>query len=316
MAGRKDAGKEVRSPTGRVAVSLEVSVVIVNYNAGNDLDLCVESLETGLAPMTWNGVIIDNASSDGSAKRHAGSARFVVQTNPTNVGFGRGVNQGVSMTCSRYVLILNPDCVLTPGSVAALRNVLDQDRECVLVGPRVTDRDGTLQGSARGDPAMLTGLFGRATHLTHWFPRSRLAQHNVRSRAQIESGASSGQVDWVAGVCMLTRRDAFEQVGGFDERFFLYWEDADLCRRLRARGGVIRFVSGATVSHRVGRSSRTAEAVAIRSFHDSAYLYYTTHVAPSSLDPARWVAKVALGLRCRWHLSRAQARRRGTSRRS
>ena len=86
---------------------------------------------------------------------------------------------------------------------------------------------------------------------------------------------------------MLVRRSAFEEVGGFDARYFLYWEDADLCRRLRARGYEIRYVPGATAVHRVGHSSRTARAASIRAFHESAYLYYATHVAPGAFNPKR-----------------------------
>jgi GT2 family glycosyltransferase len=97
---------------------------------------------------------------------------------------------------------------------------------------------------------------------------------------------------------MLIRREAFASVGGFDERYFLYWEDADLCRRLRARGYHVRYLPGADVVHRVGQSSRTARADSIRAFHASAYRYYTTHVAPAALNPKRLVARVLLTARC------------------
>ena len=97
---------------------------------------------------------------------------------------------------------------------------------------------------------------------------------------------------------MLARREALDAVGGFDERFFLYWEDADLCRRLRARGYHVRYVPGATAIHRVGQSSRTARASAIRAFHESAYLYYATHVAPARSIPSAPLARAILPARC------------------
>jgi hypothetical protein len=100
---------------------------------------------------------------------------------------------------------------------------------------------------------------------------------------------------------MLARRDAVESVSGLDERYFLYWEDADLCRRLRARGYHIRYVPAASAVHRVGRSSRTARAASIRAFHDSAYLYYATHVASHSW-PKRAVARALLTGRCWFRL--------------
>jgi GT2 family glycosyltransferase len=91
-------------------------------------------------------------------------------------------------------------------------------------------------------------------------------------------------------------------VGGFDERYFLYWEDADLCRRLRAAGHEVRYVPAASAVHRVGHSSRTARAPSVRAFHDSAYLYYSTHVAPGALNPKRLLARALLAVRCWWLL--------------
>ncbi|MBM4438640.1 MAG: glycosyltransferase, partial [Actinobacteria bacterium] len=97
---------------------------------------------------------------------------------------------------------------------------------------------------------------------------------------------------------LLARREALDEVRGFDDRYFMYWEDADLCRRLRARGYHVRYVPAATAVHRVGQSSRTARAAAIRAFHESAYLYYATHVAPGGFQPRRVLARALLRARC------------------
>ena len=145
-----------------------------------------------------------------------------------------------------------------------------------------------MQGSARGDPDMLTGLFGRTTVRRRLLPNLAASRRNV----VVDAGGSEGPsvtVDWLSGACMLVRRDVLEQVEGFDERYFLYWEDADLCRRLRALGYQVRYVPGATAIHRVGHSSRDGRAAAVRAFHESAYLYYATHVAPhaATQTPAR-----------------------------
>jgi GT2 family glycosyltransferase len=109
-------------------------------------------------------------------------------------------------------------------------------------------------------------------------------------------------VDWLSGACVLARREALAAEGGFDERYFLYWEDADLCRRLRTRGYEVRYVPAASAVHRVGHSSRTARAPSVRAFHESAYLYYATHVAPGALNPKRLLARALLALRCWWLL--------------
>ena len=287
----------------------ELSVVIVNYNAGDDLNRCIASLAVGIGDIEWDGVIIDNASTDSSRKRTLDVERFVLHHNLNNVGFSRAVNQGIAMSRGRYVLILNPDCELMPGVATVLLDELNRDSTNALVGPRILNPDGTIQGSARGDPTMFTGLFGRTGIFSRIFPRSRIAKKNVPI-LEIESSEDfSVSVDWVSGACMLARRDALVQVGCFDERFFLYWEDADLCRRLRGNGGVIRYVPVATVKHQIGRSSQTAKVLAIKSFHASAYLYYTTYVARSLFNPARWIAKIILYLRCQWKLVRYVCRR-------
>jgi N-acetylglucosaminyl-diphospho-decaprenol L-rhamnosyltransferase len=151
---------------------------------------------------------------------------------------------------------------------------------------------------------MLTGLFGRTGPLRALLPSSSVAQRNVVTGAGTDSREST-VVDWISGACMLVRRTAFDEVGGFDPKYFLYWEDADLCRRLRARGYHVRYVPCATAVHRVGHSSRTARAASIKAFHESAYLYYATHVAPGALNPKRPLARLLLGLRCWFQLLKA-----------
>jgi GT2 family glycosyltransferase len=277
----------------------EVAAILVNYNAGGELARALRSIADEWAGRSWEAVVVDNASIDGSAdsvEAFAPAARLV--RNATNVGFARGVNQGLAASTAPLVLIMNPDCRIMAGAIGELRTVLEAHPDCAIAGPRILNPDGSVQGSARGDPNMLTGLFGRTAVLRRVVPFLPAAKRNVVTGEAIRSGDASVEVDWLSGACMLARRDALEKVRGFDERFFLYWEDADLCRRLRAAGYHVRYVPGATAIHRVGQSSRTARAFAIREFHKSAYLYYATHVAPAPLNPKRAVAGALLRMRC------------------
>ena len=280
----------------------EIAAVLVNYNAGGELAEALRSIEADCAAIPWEAVIVDNASTDGSAEIVQSFPGTTLIRNDRNVGFGRAVNQGVNVAKAPLVLLMNPDCRLMPGAIQALRAVLEAEPSCAVVGPRILDPDGAVQGSARGDPDMLTGLFGRTSALRGVLPFLSVARRNVVVEDAIRSRAASVAVDWLSGACLLVRRDAFVDAGGFDERFFLYWEDADLCRRLRLRGYQIRYVPGATTMHQVGRSSRTARRASIRAFHASAYLYYAIHVAPGALDPRRLVARALLGARCWWQL--------------
>jgi GT2 family glycosyltransferase len=284
----------------------EVAAVLVNYNGGSELTRALQSLADDLTDRRWEAVVVDNASSDGSDRlADAFAPRVRLLRNATNVGFGRAVNQGVAASRAPLVLIMNPDCRLAPGATRTLQAQLDAHEACAIVGPRVLDPDGAVQGSARGDPDMLTGLFGRTGRLRGWFPQLAAARRNVLTDASLSNGSPSVVVDWVSGACMLVRRSAFESVGGFDEGYFLYWEDADLCRRLRGRGYHVRYVPGATAVHSVGRSSRSAPAASIRAFHASAYRYYATHVAPGALNPKRPLARLLLSARCWWKLRRS-----------
>ena len=275
----------------------ELAAVIVNYNAGPELASALQSIADEMGSRGWEAVVVDNASIDGSSDLtsvFAPHARVV--RNAVNVGFGRGINQGVAASTAPFILIMNPDCRLEHGALATMRAELEGRQRCAIVGPRVLDPDGSEQGSARGDPDMLTGLFGRTGLLRNLLPSSSVSRRNVVSNGE------SATVDWVSGACMLVRRAAFDEVGGFDARYFLYWEDADLCRRLRACGHEIRYVPAATAVHRVGHSSKTAHAASIKAFHESAYLYYSTHVAPGALNPKRAVARMLLAARCWWRL--------------
>jgi GT2 family glycosyltransferase len=275
-----------------------VSVVIVNFNAGPSLAATLASLAAGLENVEWNAVVVDNASRDGSeqaAERAGPRVRLLRQ--PANAGFAAGVNAGVAATAAPLVLVLNPDCSLTPGAVTLLASELERWNECAVVGPRILDPDGALQESARGDPTLLTGVFGRTGALSRWLPGLAIVRKNLLSHDAVRSGAPSTVFDWVSGACMLARRTALAAIGGFDACYFLYWEDADLCRRLRAGGWHIRYVPGAVVRHHVGQSSRAAPELANREFHRSAYRYYVTHIVPQRWHPGRAVAWAVLSSR-------------------
>jgi GT2 family glycosyltransferase len=277
-----------------------LSVVIVNFNSGDDTRECLRTVAADLASVEWQAIVIDNASTDGSATRIEQRPNVKVIVNAANRGFGAAINQGARTPAAPLLWLLNPDCRVEPGAFVALLETLDRHPDCAIAAPQLINADGSVQASARGEPTAWTGLFGRHGLLANIFPRSAMTRRNLQSRDLVASGAESTPVDWVMGASMLIRREMFDAVGGFDERYFLYWEDADLCHRLRQRGWSTRFVPRARVVHSGGASAKTSSALAIRSFHRSAYLYYATHVVRSPWHPARWFAKVALTLRAEW----------------
>jgi GT2 family glycosyltransferase len=282
-------------------MSCSVAVVIVNFNSGEALASSLQSLGPAFPGLAWEAIVVDNASSDDSHRAAMNRDHVRLLRGLSNTGFAAAVNRGTSATTAPFVLVLNPDCRMDAGSGSRLVEELQQHDRCAIVGPRILNPDGTLQESARGDPNILTGLFGRTSFLSRVFRDSSMTRRNLVSKSVVDHADWSQSVDWVSGACMLIRRDVLVRCGGFDERYFLYWEDADCCRRLRNAGWETRYVPAATAVHDVGQSSRTLKSVANREFHRSAYRYFATYIVPQPWHPGRFLGWTILMLR--WRLT-------------
>jgi hypothetical protein len=248
-----------------------VAVVVVSYEARETLLASLAALREH-AGLPVELVVVDNASRDGSAEavreRHP---EALVIANAENAGFGRACNQGWRASRAPLVLFLNPDAEVAPGAVAALAALLEQRSEVGAAGPRTRSADGTIQVSTGPD----LGWFaeGRQRRLVR-----AVARRDPRALAEAELRHSiEHEPDWVSGSCLIARRSALEAVAGFDDRFFLYEEDADLCRRLRAAGWRVVFTPSAEVRHQLGRSMAKTPARARLEYHRSHLLYYRKH---------------------------------------
>lgn len=251
-----------------------VSVLIVNYKAYEELVVCLASLASG--SLEDKEVIVVDHATDPARLDIVRAAHDDVRFLPTpqNLGFGGGMNAGARDATGAYLLVLNPDATVTPDAVPTLCDYLDSHPHVGIVGARVLDADGTVQRSARRFPTLLTGLFGRTSLMTRLFPDNPMSRRDMPGDRSVSAPL---RVDWVAGSCLMIRTSLFRELGGFDEGFFLYWEDADLCRRARDAGWLTAYVPGAQVRHLVGRSSRQASARSIRAFHWSAMRYLVKH---------------------------------------
>jgi N-acetylglucosaminyl-diphospho-decaprenol L-rhamnosyltransferase len=260
-----------------VPANRDIAAVIVNYRSYDELSAALAALRSEKVSDPVEIVVVDQESDASRAK--AVQARFPNITfieNPRNDGFAAGVNRGARETTARYLIVLNPDTVVQPGLIEKLASWLDTHADAAVVGPRILNIDGTIQPSARRFPDITTGLGGRMSFLTQIAPDNWLSRRNLEwSRA-----SEPVQVDWVSGACMMIRRSAFEQVGGFDNGFFLYWEDADLCRRLRTAGLRTYYVPTVVAVHEGSRASRHAASRSIVAFHRSAFRYYWKHGGP------------------------------------
>ena len=262
-----------------------IDVVIVNHNTREDLVACLASLHSAW-PRTVAGVtVVDNASTDGSAA--AVRERWPdVSLIPLdrNAGFGAANNVGIRRSTSEFVLLLNSDTTVPAGAIDTLHERLVA-RGAVAAGPRLLD--------GRGRPEVSFGpMLSPAAELRQLI-RTRLSRSDSPSaRAYISRLVSAERfVDWVSGACLLARRDAVLAVGGFDERYFLYEEDVDLCAALRARGGRILFTPAAQVVHLRGRAvGRLSTAAGAPSHYDRSHLaFYEKHAPQWAPWLRRWL---------------------------
>ena len=270
-----------------------VDLVIVNYRSYEELGRCLAALEPDRRPLA-RVIVVDHESDKAAAA--AISARFpwvdLVQR-ANNEGFATGVNLGVARGQATFVLLLNPDCVAAAGAIEQLVTFAKRRRDVAVIGPRILNPDGSVQGSARRFPGLSTFFAGRSSWLTRHFPRNPLSRWNLPALTEITTPL---EVDWVSGACMLIRREAFQWVSGMDEQFFLYWEDADLCKRLGQNGWRTVYLPTASVEHAGGRSSIHAYRQSLAAFHESAFTLFRKHAG----RPWLWAAPVVyLALRLR-----------------
>jgi GT2 family glycosyltransferase len=233
----------------------DVDVVVVSYNSRDELRRCVEPL---VGAPDVRVILVDNASTDGSLDSVADLALTTVALD-VNGGFAHGVNVGWRLGSSPYVMLLNPDAELDEDSLGRLVALLEAEPGVGAVAPKIVDESGHVDYSLRRYPRVRS-TFAQACFLHRLWPRASWSDELIRDEAAY---SSSWSPDWVSGACVLLRRDALEQIGGLDEGFFMYAEDIDLCRRLRAAGYDVRYDPDALVIHEGGASAPRASLLPV-----------------------------------------------------
>ena len=234
-------------------MALDLTVVVINYNTREHLRRCLDSMPSTVHGEPLKVLVIDNASPDNSAAmvtaRHRPSVELVA--NRANVGFARAVNQALARTSSRYLLVLNADIEVHEGALEALYDFMEQTPDAGLAGARLVDQDGNLQHSCRTFYSA-SAIALRRTPLGRLMPRHRALREHLMLDWDHDEART---VDWLQGACLMMRREALEQVSGMDERFFLYFEDVDLARRVADAGWGVHYVPEAELTHHYRRSS-------------------------------------------------------------
>jgi len=262
---------------------MDLSAIVVTYNSRDHVAGCLAALESARGGLAMETVVVDNASADGTPAlvRERFPAARVVETGD-NLGYARAVNRGVRESAGEFVLVLNPDCVVGPGALAALHAWMRAHPRCAIAAPRIRNPDGTVEYSARSFPNHLTFLFNRYSLATRLWPGNPWTRRYLLSDWD---HASDRSVDWVSGACMFVRRAAIEQVGGMDEFYFMFNEDVDWCHAMKRAGWSVDFVAAAEVTHAIGASKgRVADRVILERHRGMIHYFRKYHPVNPALD--------------------------------
>jgi N-acetylglucosaminyl-diphospho-decaprenol L-rhamnosyltransferase len=309
---------------------VDLSIAIVSWNVRDLLRRCLRSILADLQTCKLELIVVDNASTDGSAAMVRDEFPDVhLVASERNLGYPGGNNAGLRLAEGRYVMILNPDAEVYPGALAALVAYADAHPDVGVVGPQLLNPDGSVQSSRRRFPTFATALF-ESTWLQALAPRRLLERYYMLDQPD----DTTLDVDWVDGAALMARREAVEQVGLLDEGFFMYSEELDWCRRFRQAGWRVVYLPAAQIVHHRGKSSDQVVAARHIHFQTSKVRYFRKHHGALAAETLRlfllgnyaWQlglegAKWRLGLRrplraervvAYWQVLRSGLRRKGT----
>ena len=268
-------------------MSVPVRVVVVTWRSAEVLPAFTSSLATATTA-SYELVVVDNDSPGGPPPVPAGAR--VIEAGG-NLGYGKAANLGASGFAGQWLVVANPDVEWTPGSLDVLIDALERLPRAGCVGPAIRTSDGLLYPSSRAFPSLGRGL-GHAV-FGWWWP----ANPWTRAYRAEASGPIEGPTGWLSGSLMVLRREAWEQVAGFDPKYFMYCEDMDLCRRLSEAGWQNVYVPSAVITHLGGHATRKASSKMLKQHHKALYMYLSEHYRSPRHLPLRLGLAAGLWLR-------------------
>ncbi|MBL7021662.1 MAG: glycosyltransferase family 2 protein, partial [Nitrospinaceae bacterium] len=273
---------------------MNLSCIIVNYHSSTPLKNCLESVYRTLQKISFEVIVVDNSQNDpGMASLKESYPHIQVIQNFTNVGFAKANNQAVLSAQGETLLFLNPDTILTDQAIEKMVAHLESNPDIGALGPKVLNTDGSLQYSCRRFPTLMTGFFNRYSLLSRWFPDN---PYTVRYLMKDFSHDENREVDWLSGCCLMVPHAVFEKSGGFDEHYFLFNEDVDLCRVIQQNGFKVMYFPFAEITHHVSTSNSKVPVEIIMKRHRGMRHYYGKHHGKNLLT--KMAVNIAITLRC------------------
>ena len=264
---------------------MDLSVIILSWNTRDLLFECLKSLSENSYTIDVEFIVVDNASEDDSRDMVRTEYRQVkLVVNDSNIGFGAGNNTGIRASSGRYILFLNSDTVVMQGALDGMVNFADAQVDIGIVGPKLLNADGSLQYSCRRYPNLGTGMF-RNTPLGRLFPKNKFTSDYLYSDWDHNTPK---EVDWVSGAALMIRRDLVDKIGAFDEDYFMYCEDVDLCWRANhteiseGKPWRVIYLPDSKIFHYIGRSSDRVPTRMTYEFHRSQHLFYKKRYASTT----------------------------------
>lgn len=277
-----------------------VSIVIVTYKVKDLLARCLDSLKDASASVRSEIIVVDNASEDGTTDLlQIKYPETILITNPSNVGFGRACNIGFERSKGDFILFLNPDTLVQTDTLKNLVEFFNAHENAGIVGPKILNPDATLQLACRRSFPTPAVALSRFVGLSRFFPKSTLLG---RYNLTFLDPEKESEVDAVSGSCFMIRRPAMAQSGGFDEDFFMYGEDLDLCHRIKSAGWKIYYTPSTQIVHFKGESAKRRPIRSRLAFYGAMFHFSRKHVAtrhsflPSWLLYAGFLIYACMGL--------------------
>ncbi len=261
-----------------------ISIVFVSYHSGREILDSLKSIDASGTGRELEIIVVDNASGDDSVELLGSRSDIQLIVNEENLGLSRAVNQGLRVARGDYLLVLNPDILVKPGSLDALADFLDANPKAGMAGAKLLNEDGSLQYSCRSFYTLWTIIL-RRTPLGKLFKNSKAIRRHLMLDYDHEAPA---RVDWILGACMMTHRRALSDVGGMDERFFLYFEDVDWCYRMDRRGWEVWYAPSSVMTHIYRRASAKNPFSRSLLAHISSFFHYYEKWNPVSYLAKRY----------------------------